>query len=51
VKVVTVVIVKGRLVSDFCSPAFTWAKTVADARAINNAAVTDFIFIVVFLSF
>ena len=31
-KVVTVVMVKGRLASGFCSPTLTWAQTAADAR-------------------
>ena len=40
--------VKGRFVSGFCSPAFTWAQTADDARVSNNAACANFIFIVIF---
>src|SRR5439155_24664483 len=43
VKVVTVVIVKGRLVSGFCSPALNWAQAAADARISSNAAFANFI--------
>src|SRR6185295_17026217 len=42
-KVVTVVMVKGRLASGFCSPTLTWAHTAADARVTNNAVFTTFI--------
>src|SRR5262249_44316571 len=45
VKVVTVVIVKGRLVSDFCSPALTWAQAAADARVSSNIAFANCIVI------
>src|SRR5262245_57694388 len=45
VKVVTVVIVKGRLVSDFCSPALTWAQAAADARVSSNVAFANCIVI------
>src|SRR5262245_46846210 len=43
--VVTVVMVKGRLVSDFCSPALIWAHAAVDARVSSNAAFANFIVI------
>ena len=45
VKVVTVVMVKGRLASGFCSPALTWAHAAADARVSSNTAFANFIVI------
>src|SRR4051812_20886894 len=44
-KVVTGVIVKGRLVSDFCSPLFTWAPTIADASMKRTAVFATLIVI------
>src|SRR5262245_27915992 len=45
VKVVTVVSVKGRIVSDFCSPALTWPQAAADARVSSNIAFANCIVI------
>src|SRR4029077_16039832 len=42
-KVVTVVMVKGRLPSAFCSPVFTWPHTAAEARVRSNTAFVNFI--------
>ena len=44
-KVATVVMVKGRLASGFCSPTLTWAQAAADARVKSNAAFANFIVI------
>src|SRR2546426_1784800 len=44
-KVVTGVMLKGRLASDFCSPALTWAQTAAAASVSSNAAFANFIVI------
>src|SRR5262245_27504306 len=43
-KVVTVVIVKGRLGSGFCSPTFTCAQAAADA-SMKSKPLANFIFI------
>ena len=42
-KLATVVMVKGRLGSGFCSPALTWAHAPAATRVKSNAAFADFI--------
>src|SRR5215471_19105224 len=44
-KVLTVVILKGRLGSGFWSPALTWAQAAADARLSSNTAFANFIVI------
>src|SRR5437870_10080341 len=44
-KVVTVVMVKGRLASDFCSPALNWAQAAVAVRVSSNAAFASFIVI------
>src|ERR1700686_1580649 len=43
--VATVVMVKGRPASGFCSPTLTWAQAASDARVKSNAAFADFIVI------
>src|ERR1700685_1732615 len=42
-RVATVVMVKGRLASGFCSPTLTWARAATDARVKNNAVFANFI--------
>src|SRR6202789_1171744 len=42
-KVATVVMVKGRLASGFCSPILTWAQAAAGARVKSNVAFANFI--------
>jgi hypothetical protein len=44
-KVATVVMVKGRLASGFCSPILTWAQAATDTRVKSNAAFANFIVI------
>src|SRR5215469_3529028 len=44
-KVVTVVMVKGRLASGFCSPTLTWAQAPTDAKVKSNPAFANFIVI------
>ena len=49
-KVLTVVMVKGRLASGFCSPTLTWARIAAAARVTSNAAFANFIVISPYLT-
>src|SRR3954453_22537443 len=42
-KVATVVIVKGRLATGFCSPALTWAQAARGVKARSQAAFANFI--------
>ena len=44
-KVATVVILKGRVASGFCSPTLTWAQAAADAKVRSSAAFANFIVI------
>jgi len=41
-KVATVVMVKGRLASGFCSPTLTWARAATDAMVRSTAALAHF---------
>src|ERR1035437_2323420 len=43
--VLTVVMVKGRLASGFCSPTLTWAQAATDTRVKSNGAFANFIVI------
>ena len=43
-KVATVVILKGRVASGFCSPTLTWAQAAA-AKVRSSAALANFIII------
>src|SRR6516225_8732484 len=44
-KLLTVVMVKGRLASGFSSPILTWDQAATDARVKSNAAFANFIVI------